>query len=270
MTEQFKGKTIFITGAGLGIGFGLSEAFAEVGAKVALNDIEPDLAESAAQKINEAVSAERVYPYSFDVADVEALGAAMQDFAAKQGRLDIAIANAGLTNYGSFLDYTPEAFDRLTSVNLRGSYFTAQAAAKIMIDKQIKGRILLLSSVTGVQAVLNLGAYGITKAGIRMMARSLGLELGEYGITVNAIAPGAIMTERTLQDDPNFAENWGTVTPSRRVGYVQDIINTAMFLTSTAASHISGQTIVVDGGWTNHSPLPEEHPELPEHSSQLR
>jgi NAD(P)-dependent dehydrogenase (short-subunit alcohol dehydrogenase family) len=85
----------------------------------------------------------------------------------------VAVANAELTNFGEFLSYTPEAFDRLTSVNLRGSCFTAQAAALMMIEKKISGRILLMSSITGGQAFLNLGAYGVTKAGIRQMARVL-------------------------------------------------------------------------------------------------
>jgi glucose 1-dehydrogenase len=192
------------------------------------------------------------------------------DFVAKTGRLDIAIANAGITNYGEFLEFTPQAFDRLTGVNLRGSFFTAQTAAKIMIEKQISGRILLMSSVTGVQAFLNLAAYGMTKAAIRMLVRTTGLELGKYGITVNAIAPGATLTERTLQDDPNFEENWATVTPSGRASYVEDIVAAALFLTSQEAAQITGQTIVVDGGWTLRSPISEGHPDKPEFSSQLR
>lgn len=270
MSKRFEGKTVIVTGAGLGIGYGLCRAFAQEGAIVGLNDIEPELANQAAQKINNEVKADLVHPYSFDVADIEAIRSMVQDFVTKQGRLDVAIANAGLTNYGGFLEYTPEAFDRLTSVNLRGSYFTAQAAARAMIAKQIPGRILLMSSVTGIQAMLNLGAYGITKAGIRMMARTLGLELGQYGITANAICPGATLTERTLQDDPNFEANWASVSPTGRPGYVEDIVATALFLASPEARQITGQTIVVDGGWTIHSPLPAEHPEKPEFSSQLR
>jgi 3-oxoacyl-[acyl-carrier protein] reductase len=270
MTGKFEGKTIIVTGAGSGIGFGLCKAFAEAGATVGLNDIDPDLANEAAQKINNATGAERVHPYGFDVADIAAVRRAVQDVISGYGGLDIAIANAGLTNYGGFLDYTPEAFDRLTGVNLRGSYFLAQAAAKAMIAQQRPGRILLMSSVTGVQAFMNLGAYGITKAGIRMMARSLGLELGPYGITVNAICPGAILTERTLADDSNFEANWTGVSPTGRVGYVEDIVETALFLASPGARQITGQTIIVDGGWTLASPIPAAHPDLPKYSSQLR
>ena len=195
-------------------------------------------------KINDEIGAERVLPYALDVADVDKVREMVDDFAGRHGRLDVVMANAGITNYGAFLEYTPEAFDRLTAVNLRGSYFTAQAAAKAMIrTRNENGRIILLSSVTGVQAFLNLSAYGVTKAGLRMMARALALELGSYGITVNSICPGAIHTERTVADDPKFDSNWAGVSPTGRVGFVEDVAETAMFLASPEARQITGQTI---------------------------
>ncbi|TMD41288.1 MAG: SDR family oxidoreductase [Chloroflexi bacterium] len=143
-------------------------------------------------------------------------------------------------------------------------------AARIMIDAHIPGRIILMSSVTGIQAHVNLSVYGITKAGIRMMAKTIALEVGKYGITANAISPGATLTERTLQDDPNFERNWASVTPNGRVGYVEDIVAAALYLASPEARHVTGQTLVVDGGWTLQSPLPPELPDLPAYSSQLR
>jgi glucose 1-dehydrogenase len=254
----------------VGIGYALARSFAQAGAQVALNDLDGALAERAAAAINAEAGAQRVTAYGLDVADVAAVRQMVADAAERFGGLDIAIANAGLTNYGAFVDYTPEAFDRLTSVNLRGSYFTAQAAARVMIARGTRGRILLMSSVTGARAFLNLGAYGITKAGIRHMAKSLALELGPHGITVNAISPGLIITERTLADDPHAEQNWSSVTPNRRAGTVDDVVAAAQFLTSPQAGHITGQTIMVDGGWTLHSPLPSEHPELPPTSSQLK
>lgn len=266
---KYDHKTILVTGAGQGIGYGLCEAFAQEGAVVGLNDINGELAQKSAARINALVGDERVIPYTCDVSNVEAVRAMFDEFVRRTGRLDIAIANAGITNYGRFLDYTPEAFDRLMSVNLRGSYFTAQTAARIMIAQRIEGRLLLMSSITGFRAFLNLGGYGITKAGIRMMAQTLALELGRYGITVNAISPGATLTERTLQDDPAFEANWASVTPTGRPGYVEDVVAAALFLASPQARHITGQTIQVDGGWTIHSPLPSGHPEIPERSSQL-
>ena len=234
-----------VTGAGVGIGFALCRAFAQAGAKVVLNDLDTRLAQFAAQKINDELQTESVIAYGFDVADVAAIRK-------------------------TFLDYTPEAFDRLSNVNLRGSYFTAQAAARTMIAHKCAGRILLMSSVTGVQAFMNLGAYGITKAGIRMMAKALALELGTHGITVNAISPGATLTERTLADDPEYENNWAGVTPVQRAGYVEDIVAAALFLASDGARHITGQTLIVDGGWSLQSPLPAAHPEMPEESSKLK
>jgi 3-oxoacyl-[acyl-carrier protein] reductase len=267
---KFDQKAVLVTGAGVGIGYALCQAFAEAGATVALNDLDPALAARSAATINQQVGREAVRPYGADVADVPAIRQMVADFAQQAGRLDVVIANAGITNYGEFLTYTPEAFDRLTGVNLRGSYFTAQAAAQTMIAQGIPGRILLMSSLTGLRAFLNLSAYGITKAGIRHMAKTLALELGPYGITVNAIGPGSTLTERTLADDPNFEANWASVTPTRRAGYVEDVVAVALFLASPEARQITGQTIDADGGWSLASPLPADHPEKPDFSSQLR
>jgi 3-oxoacyl-[acyl-carrier protein] reductase len=118
------------------------------------------------------------------------------------------------------------------------------------------GRIVLLSSVTGVQGFADLTAYGVTKAGIRHMAKALAVALGRHGITVNAIAPGATLTERTLADDPDYDAHWSAVTPTGRAGTVEDIVAAALFLCSAEARHVTGQTIVVDGGWTLQSPIP--------------
>ncbi len=117
-----------------------------------------------------------------------------------------------------------------------------------------------MSSVTGVQAHRNLSAYGMTKAALRLMAKALALELGPYQITVNAIGAGATITERTLSDDPDYERNWNSVAPNGRTGYVEDIANTALFLASSEARHITGDTIMVDGGWTVYSPVPAQHP----------
>lgn len=260
--SAFAGKTVFVTGAGMGIGFGLCRAFAEAGAVVALNDVNEELARAAAEKINAMLPDPAVTPYAFDVAEVTAVENAITQFAQQHGRLDIVIANAGITQYGKFLDYTAADFDRVMGVNLRGSYFTAQAAARQMIEfGMADGRILLMSSVTGVRAFKSLGTYGVSKAGIIHMARVLALELGGYGITVNAICPGAIVTERTVADDPDYAQKWGGVTPDGRAGEVEDIVAAALFLASPAARHITGQTIQVDGGWSLRSPIPEDHPD---------
>jgi 3-oxoacyl-[acyl-carrier protein] reductase len=253
------GKVALVTGAGIGIGFGLSQSLAEQGATVALNDVDSSLATRSATAINTQLGVERVFAYPSDVSDVPGLRAMVNAIATRFGRLDIAIANAGITLSGNFLDYEPDAFDRLMAVNLRGSYFTAQAAARIMVEKGNGGRIILLSSVTGVQGFRGLGTYGISKAGIRMMARALALELGQYGITVNAIAPGATITERTLQEAPDYEARWAAVTPTAQVTQVADVVAAASFLVSPGARQVTGQTLMLDGGWTTISPLPPDY-----------
>jgi NAD(P)-dependent dehydrogenase (short-subunit alcohol dehydrogenase family) len=254
--DKYRDNAVLVTGAGVGIGYEICRQFAAEGASVALNDIDADLANAAAAAINREMGREAVRAYACDVADVEAVRSMVADFAYRTGRLNVVVANAGLTDFGEFLTFTPKAFDRLTAVNLRGSYFTAQAAARIMIEHNTAGCILLMSSVTGGQAYLNLGAYGVTKAAIRHMAKVLGLELGKFGITVNAISPGAIVTERNLAIDPDTEAKWSVITPTGRAGHVEDIAAAALFLASPEARHINGQTLEVDGGWTTTSPLP--------------
>jgi glucose 1-dehydrogenase len=260
----FEGKNVFVTGAGQGIGYGLCRAFAEQGAFVALNDYDAELARSAAEQINREIGAARVMPFPGDVADVTALTAAINAFADAHGGLDVMIANAGVTRYLPFLDATPDAFERIVSVNLRGTYFTAQAAAKRMIAASKPGRILLTSSIVGQVAFPNFSIYGMTKAAIQMLAKSLALELGAYGITVNAITPGATLTERVVREDPHYERNWSQVTITGRVGYVDDVVAAALFLASPAARQINGHNLVIDGGWSLRSPLPEDHPVLPD------
>jgi NAD(P)-dependent dehydrogenase (short-subunit alcohol dehydrogenase family) len=266
---KFQDSAVVVTGSGTGIGYEICRQFAAQGAFVALNDINQARATEGATQINREVGMTRVTPYCFDVADMISLQSTIQAHAADRGRLDIVIANAGLTNYGPFLEYKPEAFDRVMAVNLRGSYFTAQYAAQEMIARKTDdGRILLLSSITGLRAFKNLGAYGVSKAGIIHMTRTLAFELGKHGITVNAICPGATLTERTELEDPDFAANWANVSPTGSVGDVRDVAAAALFLASPDAGQITGQNLQVDGGWTISSPLPESHPDMPVDTSR--
>jgi NAD(P)-dependent dehydrogenase (short-subunit alcohol dehydrogenase family) len=268
--SRFRNRAVLVTGAGVGIGYAICRGFAQQGAMVALNDMNESLAQDAARNLNNELGCECVFPYGFDVADVKAVRRVLADIVERFGRLDVVAANAGITNFGSFLEYTPEAFDRLTAVNLRGTYFTAQAGAQAMIGHNLPGRIILTSSVTGIQAFHNLSAYGVTKAGILMMAKTLAGELGVHGITVNAIVPGITKTDRTLADDPHLEENWPDVLFTRKVSDPEDVAAVALFLASDEAKQITGQAIVVDGGWVIHSPIPAGHPDIPPASSQLR
>jgi 3-oxoacyl-[acyl-carrier protein] reductase len=171
------------------------------------------------------------------------------------GKLTIAIANAGITLFADFFEYTPGSFNKVMQLNLFGSFFLAQAAAKQMKQQGSGGSILFMSSVTGHRAHKNLSAYAMSKAGLEMLAKNLVIELSPYKITVNAIAPGATLTERTMQDT-DYEKNWSGFIPMGRPATADDIAKAALFLVSPAASHITGQSLVIDGGWTSVSPSP--------------
>lgn len=247
-------KVAWVTGAGEGIGLAVAEQFIAAGLSVAVNDVDPTKAEAVAASLRERGGQALAVPG--DVADVDRLRTMVSDIVAAYGRLDIAVANAGITSWGGFLDYPVEAFDRLVSVNLRGTYFTAQAAARQMRDQGTGGRIVLMSSVTGHQAIRYLSAYGMSKAALEMLAKNLVVELSPYQITINTVAPGATITPRNLSDDPNYAQVWGGVTPIGQANEAADVAAAVAFLCSDAARTITGQTLVVDGGWTAISPTP--------------
>ncbi len=253
MSKPFESKVAVVTGAGVGIGFEICRQLVMQGAKVVLNDADATLAANAANEIGDM---SQIIVVGGDVADVALTQSLVTTAVETFGRLDIAVANAGLTTWCDFFDYTPEMFDRITAVNLKGSYFLAQAAARQFRAQGQGGRILFMSSVTGHQAIPYVSAYGMTKAALEHLAKNLVVEVAKYGITVNCIAPGATVTPRNLNDDPDYEAHWASVIPTGQAAFPSDIANAALFLLSNAAAQITGQTIVVDGGWTAISPTP--------------
>lgn len=253
VTGNFKDQVAIVTGAGQGIGFGIAKALSMQGASVLLNDEMEELAARASVEIRNAGGV--CEPCAGDVADPGFIKYMTEQAIEKFGKLNIAVANAGVTLFGDFLSYGPEQFQRVMNVNMIGSFFLAQYAARQMKERKEKGSILFMSSVTGHQAHKDLAAYSMTKAAIEMLAKNLVIELSAYGITVNAIAPGATLTERTLHD-ADYKKTWAEITPMGRAAEVDDIVNAALFFVSPSSSHITGQSLVIDGGWTSVSPSP--------------
>lgn len=246
-------QVAIVTGAGQGIGFGICLELARNGAAVLLNDIDETLTAKAADLINKEYGS--CYGLAGDAADANFIQQMVHEAVTQFGKLTIAVANAGITVFGEFLTYTPADLKKVTEINLGSSFFLAQAAAKQMIKQQSGGSILFMSSVTGHQAHKNLAAYSMTKAAIEMLAKNLVIELSEYRINVNTIAPGATLTERTAEDSA-YENTWSTITPMGRPAYPADIAHAAAFLVSEQARHITGQSLVIDGGWTSISPSP--------------
>nr|WP_295877331.1 SDR family oxidoreductase [uncultured Chitinophaga sp.] len=246
-------KVAIVTGAGQGIGFEICRQLAANGIAVILNDMDAPLAAAAANTIVNENG--RCTAFPGDASDPGFIQQMVRAAVVQYGGLDIVIANAGITLFGDFFTYAPEAFQRVMQVNLAGTFFLAQAAANQMKKQQRGGAILFTSSVTGHQAHKDLAAYGMSKAALEMLAKNLVIELSPYKITVNAIAPGATLTERTLSE-PGYADTWSKLTPMGRAATTADIAQAALFLVSEQARHITGQSLVIDGGWTSTSPQP--------------
>ncbi|MDB5585603.1 MAG: short-chain dehydrogenase/reductase [Devosia sp.] len=242
MTGRLAGKTALIIGMAQGIGKGTAVRFAEEGANLVLADWD----EAGGRKTADELGAQFIRTDISKMADAEAAVAlALSAF----GRLDIIVQNAGIYPWQLIEDTTTDDWDRVMGVNLRGSFHAAKAALKPMRE-QGYGRILFTSSITGPHVTSpGHGHYSATKAGINGFIRSAALEFSGFGITVNGVEPGNIMTEgmQEHRGDAHIASMVAAI-PLGRLGSVRDVANAFLFLASDEASYITGTTIVVDGG----------------------
>jgi glucose 1-dehydrogenase len=246
--KLFSNQVAIVTGAGVGIGFEVARQLAAQGAKVVLNDIDTDLAKLASEKINKQGGI--CEAFGGDISEIKTIEEIVKFSVKTFGKLDILVANAGITTFGDFLSYQPESMQKLLQINLFGTFFLTQAAAKQMVLQGNGGSILLTSSVTAHTAHLNLAAYGMTKAAIDQLAKNLIVDLAPHKININTIVPGATLTERTLED-AEYIDTWSRITPSCRPATVEDIANAALFLVSPLSRQIMGQNLVIDGGWVS-------------------
>jgi len=252
---SLRGKVAVVTGASREIGAAMAESLAGSGAAVVVaHHREPEQAEAVVDRIHEGGGVAIAVDGDLSrIADnVELVDRTVREL----GRLDVFVANAGLTRWTPFLEVDEASWDTVVDLNLKGSYFGAQAAARQMVAQGDGGRIVFSSSVTGSRAIPNLSAYAVTKAGLQHMATALALELGPHAITVNALAIGATVNERNLSDDPDYAERWAKILPTGRVGHPEDVAGALSYLVSPAAAMVTGHTLTVDGGWTGMGRTP--------------
>ncbi len=255
MAESFPsfdltGQTALVTGAARGLGRAIALALAHAGADVALGlrDIHSD--SGAAAEI-EAMG-RRALPLQMDMRRMEQISRAVEQAADSFGRLDILVNNAGVAPGNPAEDFTEEDFDDTVAINLKGTFFAAQAAGRIMIE-QGGGRIINLSSQAGFVALPGEAIYCMTKAGIAHLTKCLAVEWGEHNITVNAVAPTFIHTPGTQSALSNArfrAEVVERIAALHRIGEPMDVAGAVVFLASPAAALITGHTILIDGGWT--------------------
>lgn len=243
---RLKGKVAVVTGGGRGIGRGIAVRLAQEGAAVVVNY--NSSAKEAAQVVAEIEQAGgRAVAHKADVGDLsshDALLAVCDQF----GGIDILVNNAGLEILEWSLETTPAAWDRTHDVNLKGCYFLSCKAARAM--KGRGGKIICISSVHDVQPLRRRASYSSSKGGLLMMVKSLALELGQFGINVNGVSPGAILTDmnRASLENPEGRERMLSRIPAGRIGTPEDIAGAVVFLASPDADYVHGATIYVDGG----------------------
>ncbi len=242
MSAALEGKVAFVTGGTRGIGRAVADALAGAGARVAVIGRDQARAESAAGEIGRGARG-----YACDVASEAAVAAAVAAVEADLGAIDILVNNAGVTKDNVFLRLSDADWDVVLEANLKGAFRTIRAASRGMMKRRW-GRIINISSVVGIIGNKGQANYAASKAGLLGLTRSIARELASRNITVNAVAPGFIETDMTGALTAEQRAALAKQIPMERLGSPQDVAAAVLFLASDAASYITGQVVVVDGG----------------------
>jgi 3-oxoacyl-[acyl-carrier protein] reductase len=236
-------KSVVVTGASKGIGKGIAQVFAKNGAKVLVVARHANEAEACAKEIGDGASA-----FAADVTRLSDLDAMAKAAADRHGGIDILCANAGIFPQAKIEDMSPEQWDEVLATNLKGTFLAVKACVPYL-KKTGQGRIVITSSITGpITGFPGWTHYGASKSGQLGFLRTAAIELAKYGITVNAVMPGNIITEGLAGLGADYLKTMAASIPLKRLGTAEDIGYAVMFLASKGAGYITGQTIVVDGG----------------------
>ena len=253
MTMRCSGMTAVITGGGRGIGHTLAAALAAEGARIGLIDVLDDV-DAAAQAIarDHGVEAAGVRA---DVTDAAELDAAFGTLAAALGTVDILVTSAGITIWGDSIDVTPQDWQRVLDINLNGTFFACQSFGRRLLAEGRPGSAILISSMSA--QIVNVpqfqASYHASKAAVSMLAKSLAVEWATRGIRVNALEPGytlSAMTRQFMDANPELRIQWEGMIPARRMGEPEDLVGVVLLLASSESAYLTGQSIVVDGGYT--------------------
>jgi NAD(P)-dependent dehydrogenase (short-subunit alcohol dehydrogenase family) len=246
---RLKDKVAIVTGAGAGIGRAIALLFSEEGAKVVVAEVLEDRGLETVSLITE--KGNQALFIKTDVRDLNDIQRAVSETVREFGRIDVLVNNAGVLQYLPFVQVTEEDWDRIIDINLKGTFFFVQAAAKEMISARRGGKIINMSSIASEVAIEFQSHYMASKGGVRMLTKGMALELAPYGINVNALAPGTIETEMTRQDleDPTIREEAIDAIPLGRIGTPLDVARAALFLATEDSDYITGEMIFVEGGY---------------------